>query len=487
MDASVESVKRPSLIDYIVRFQLSGAYPVFFAILCAISGLGNKYVYIPVISILGICVLFSVFFVKDNKVFLTPILMIYYSLGTDKAQAFLDSNGNVLAAFDSDGFMGICILAAIIVIPFIIRFIADGSFALAFKQRSFLIYGILALDITILLGGAFSEHWTPKSLVYGLILVTGLNLFFLVVYSIIEKSDRDIIPYTCHIIVMACLAISAQVAVAAIQAHMQQDLIVFSAFLDRWVIQRGHFCFSWGIPTVIGATCALGIPAAMYMAKNERYPLFYYISAIIFWLVSLVVNTRSAMIVGGLLLLGGAIIVCFSGKNKKINLIFSSVLFVCFTALIAVFCVEATKVGSLSDALYEIYKLFRFDSVNDRIEIFDTGIKDFMSAPVFGVGWDKGALDESLRLENFYSNMYHCLPIQLGASAGVLGLLAFFFHIKDIFIIGFKKFCLDRALILSIPVMILCMSFVDNFFFYLNFQIVYVVFLVLADKQRLTQ
>lgn len=482
MDTS--AAKKPSLIDKLVSFQLSGAYPVFFAIICAISGLGNKYVYLPMISILGVCVLFSVFFVKDNKVFLTPILMIYYSLGTDNALAFANSKGDVFAAFDSDGLIGICILAAVIATPFIIRFIVDGSFALAFKQRSFLIYGILALDISILLGGIFSEHWMPKDLAYGVILIAGLNLFFLIVYSIVKRADRDIVPYTCHIIVMACLAISAQVAVTAIQAHMQNDLIVFSAPLDRWMIQRGHFCFSWGIPTIIGATTAIGIPAAMYMAKNERYPLFYYISAIVFWLVSLVVNTRSAMLVGGIFLLGGAIIACLSGRNKKTNIIFSSVLFGCFAALFAYFCTKATGTGSLRDTLYEIYKLLRFDSVADRMQIFDVGAKDFLSAPIFGVGWSKGALDADLQSHNFYSNMYHCVLIQMGASAGVVGLAALALHIKDIFIIGCKKFRVDRLFILSVPLMILCMSLVDNFFFYLNFQIPYVTFLLLADKHR---
>ena len=178
MIMELSAKKRRNLIDIITRFQLSGAYPLFFAMLCAVSGLGNKYVYIPMISILGSCVLFSVFFVKDSKVFLTPVMMMYYSIGFDNPQAFLNSNGNVISAFDRDGFVGICVIAAIIVIPLVLRFILDGSILLAFRQKSMFLYGILALDVAILTGGAFSRHWTLRDVAYGAILILGLNVFF---------------------------------------------------------------------------------------------------------------------------------------------------------------------------------------------------------------------------------------------------------------------------------------------------------------------
>ena len=171
-----------------------------------------------------------------------------------------------------------------------------------------------------------------------------------------------------------------------------------------------------------------------------------------------------------------------SGKNKKINLIFSSVTVLCLSLLLAYFYSKMDKSITLSNISFELYKLFRFDSVEDRIQIFNVGIQDFLSYPILGVGWNKGALDESVRFENFFSNMYHCLPIQLGASAGVCGLLSLLFHVKDIFIVALKKFSLDRLFVLSVPVMVLCMSLVDNFFFYLNFQIFYLVFLALAEK-----
>lgn len=482
MECLAEMKKRPKFIDAIEKFQLSGAYPVFFAILCTISGLGNKYVYLPVMSILAICVLFSVFFVRDNKVFLTPILMIFYSLGTDHPRAFFDSNGDVLAAFDTDGFIGVCILAVPIIIPFILRFILDGSLALSFKKKSFLIYGILALDAAILLGGAFSEYWTPRSLINGLIIIAGMNLFFIIIYSIILQHEADIIPYTAHILVIACLMISVQVIAVAVNAAINSNFIYFDTGMNRWMIQRLHYYYSWGIPTTIGAITAIGIPVSLYLAKNHRAPLFYYICAIAFFLISIIVNTRSAMIVGALFLIVGAIIISFSEKNKRTNLIFTASLSVAVIALIICTYHGWKSNGVLETRLVDLAKFFRFDMIKDRISLFSQGIDDFCSHPIFGVGFDKSVSHSDTVANNFFSNMYHCTIIQIGASAGVIGLIALIIHVKDIFILGIKKFSIDRLFILSVPIMILCMSMVDNFFFYLNFQIPYVAFLLLAQK-----
>jgi hypothetical protein len=107
--------------------------------------------------------------------------MIYYALGTDTPKAFMDSNGDILAAFDTDGFIGICILAAVIAIPVFLRFILDGSFAYAVRNRGITFWGIVALNIAIFLGGAFSEHWSPINLAYALATYS-LSISLIIIY-----------------------------------------------------------------------------------------------------------------------------------------------------------------------------------------------------------------------------------------------------------------------------------------------------------------
>lgn len=482
MECLVKLQKRPKFIDAIEKFQLSGAYPVFFAVLCAISGLGNKHVYLPIISVLALSILFSVFFVRDNKVFITPILMIYYSLGTDVSRAYGQSDGNVVASFDPDGLVGICILAAVIAIPVFTRFILDGSVTDTIKNRGLTFYGIVGLNAAILLGGIFSGHWSPINLVYALILIAGLDIFYLVLTSIIKRSDSSIIPYVCYVLVFTCLMIAFQIFTRAYRLYLDGTLFWFDRRIGKWILMRERLSLSWGVTTIIGASSTAGIPAAMYLAKNKRFPLFYYISAIIMWSVTLVVNARASMLVGGAFLIAGIVIISFCGKNKKCNLIFSLVLFASFVTALILAYNKITETISIKDALAELSRFMRLGIVDDRIVLYEAGLRDFLSAPIFGVGWEKGALSPELQKSNFYGNMYHCIVIQMGASAGIVGIAALIFHIKDYFRIALKRACADRFLLLSVPASILLMSLVDNYIFYLNLQIFYVAFLAVAEK-----
>ena len=270
--------KKSKLVDSLIKWQYSAWYSALFAILCAISGLGNKYVYIPILSVLAVFVLFSIIFVPDKRVLIVPMFMIYYALGTDTKNAFIDSAGDIFAAFDTKALLSVCIIYSVVIVFLFIRLIGDGSLTHAFKKKNPVLYGILILDASMLLGGAFFPDWSISDLAFALLISLGLTLFYIVFYSIItENPDDSIIPYTCRTLVFTCLVISAQVIITAISAHIADDLIFFSESMDRWMVQRLHFHFSWGLPTIVGAIAVIGIPAAMYLARKERFPVLYYL------------------------------------------------------------------------------------------------------------------------------------------------------------------------------------------------------------------
>ena len=482
MECLIRLKNRPKFIDAIEKFQLSWAYPVLFAILCTISGVGNKYVYLPVISVLAIPVLFSVLFVRDKMVVFAPAIMIYFSMGIDSHGAFAETRGEVASSFDTDGLIGICILGIIVIAPFLLRIILDGSFARVFKEKNPLSYGIIFLNVATLLGGLLSEHWTPQSFLYGIFVVAGLDLFFIILSSVIMDSKALTATYACRALVLTCLMICAQIFILALYLQANGMLIRIKEWSGEWILLRENLAMSWGISTVIGATAVLGIPAAMYLAKNERFPIIYYISALIMFGTSVLVNARSAMLVGGLFLLLGIIAASFFGKNKRCNLIFSiCLLFVAACGVAAALCYLAAD-SSIAELWSRMSKFMRFDSVDDRLQLYKVGLDDFISSPILGVGWSKGGNSLDKYAGNFYSNMYHCIVIQMAASTGIVGIWAMLFHVKDLVVMACKNFKLDRLFLLSVPAMILAMSLVDNFFFYLNFQIIYIAFLLVAQK-----
>ena len=131
------------VIGAISKFQASDIYPLMFAAICAISGLCNKYVYIPLLIILSAFVLFSALFAKDNTVFLVPIFMMYYALGTDNKDTYNATNGNVFASIDPDAWNVIVVLAIALVSALVIRFSLDGTFKGIARSKGKAFRGIL--------------------------------------------------------------------------------------------------------------------------------------------------------------------------------------------------------------------------------------------------------------------------------------------------------------------------------------------------------
>lgn len=470
------------IIGAIAKFQASGAYPVLFAILCAISGLCDKHIYIPVLTILGALVLFSALFVKDGKVFIVPMLMMYYALGTDNKNTYHETNGNVFASIDPAAWNFIVILAIVVISALIVRFSLDGTFKCIAKSTGKAFWGILLIDIALITNGTLYPGWSVNNLLWGILLAFSLTAFYLVFCSIIKSHDGQIIAYTCKVAVLTAYIVFAQMLFKILGALATNTLVYYSDATSRWVLDRNLFSMSWGIATIVGGILILGIPSALYLARNEKHPLVYSVSATLFAITPFMMNTRASMLVGAALLFFGAIIVCVSGKNRRANFFFFASAFTLLILAVATVCVHLNNTGKLSYYLDELWLLARFDMLDDRLALLHIGEQHFLLNPAFGVGLLEGGAPGGMSYGNVFANMYHNIPIQFAASMGCVGIAAFIFHLKDFFTVGLKRPSTGRILLLLTPAAIILLSLADNFFFYPNFMIFYAAFWVLAEK-----
>ena len=78
--------------------------------------------------------------------------------------------------------------------------------------------------------------------------------------------------------------------------------------------------------------------------------------------------------------------------------------------------------------------------------------------------------------------MYHNIGIELVASMGFAGLIAFLLHVRQTVALAFRRPTAEKLLLLLLPAMVLIMSLVDNFFFYFSMQIMYGAFLAMAER-----
>ena len=250
------------------------------------------------------------------------------------------------------------------------------------------------------------------------------------------------------------------------------------------MINRELFSAAWGLVTIVAAVIACGIPAALYLARNKKWPLLCFLLAVVFFGSSFVVNVRSAMIFGGLSLIFGTIC-SLSGKNKrKMRVVVCAFLLI---VLIALLVLLRTMPDGGEEFIKDIAQTLRLDFskgetnlqklLGSRYDIWVGGIKDFLRAPLFGVGFVSG----DFALNRVYDNMYHNIIIEFMGSMGIVGILAFLFHVFVILKVLFRKFSANKLLLLGVPLIILGMSLFDNFFFYPNFIIIYAAFLACAE------
>lgn len=472
-----KAYERSKIIRILVDFQNSVFYPIVFAVLCIIAGLNGKNAYLPIMWTMCGFVILSALLSADNKVFLGPMLMSYYSLGCDSEKfEFADDGTKIyLQSFDPEAFKQICVCGVIMVIAILIRLFADGSIARAFKRKGMFTLGILLIDAVFLTNGIFSPNYDIKNLGYGALFALSLTAVYFIVVSMLERSENAV-TYACKCLVCTSYVALSQLGVLAFKSYKAGSLFVYSG-AEITGIERQTL--GWGVATIIGAVIAIGIPAAMYLAKNCKFSIFAYVSALIFLAGTVLVNTRSAMIVGAVFFLVCAVICCVNGKNRWFNRIYTLLLIASVCGAL-VYIDTKIPLNEFFDKIHNILRLNEMEK-DPRIELFKNGIEDFKSSWLFGVGFGDGGYTADIVKNNVYSRMYHNIIIQLLGSAGIVGIVAFFVHIKHLGEVAVRRFSLDRLLLVFVPLMIISMSMFDNFFFYANFQIIYSMFLAMAE------
>ena len=470
--------ERIPLIKFLVNAQKTVWYPILFAVLCFVSGINNHLVYTPIIWVLCGFVVFTALFTDDNKVFLVPMLMIYYSIGQDSHVDWNKTPGEMLLAFEEEAFLQIIICGIIAATALFVRLIADGSIAYAFKKRKALTLGFLAMLGVSMLNGLLNPQYQISNLIWGTICGAVMLLFYFCTIGMLQKSS-DPLPYACRTMVCTAYMALAQIAVVALRLHEQDKFFIYDKSGAITHINRVGLVLGWGLPTMIALVFVLGIPAAMYLAKNSKYGVLHFCSALIFIVGAVVINTRSALFVGIAALTVCCVLCCIGGKNRKSCRIFTSILVLAGSAAVIYVSVRWGKFDNIVDKILDI---MRFDDLEGgRGEIWENAIADFKQFPIFGIGLADGGFDADSTLNNVFCNMYHNIGFQFLAGMGIVGAAAFIFHLVELGKLFFVRFSLDKFLLMLIPVMIIGSSLVDNFFFYPNFQIFYGVFLALAE------
>lgn len=453
------------------RYLNSVWYPICLGALCAFSGLGGSSRYTVCMGLIAVTVLLTVLFATDMKPLFAPMLMSFCALGKDSNVSYGDQVGDVMLSYNDTAFCFVILLGILAVTALLIRFWKDGTLQDIWEKKNTCGISILIMDVAFLFNGVGSSDWVPINIAYGALMAFGFTFFYFVCVSIARRGE-NVAWYAC--VCMVC---------TALLGILQIGFVLFKQGVLSFPVDgkyRENIELGWGIATSIPAYLVLGIPAAFYLAVNHRCSLLSYLLAFGIFGGVVMLGSRGPILVGTVVMPIGIVACCF-GKNKafcrKFALGILCLIPVCFL-------LAHLFVLPIPQLVQRVLELTRFDSLakDGRVAIWERGWGHFLSSPLFGVGFDKGAIVGRDVMRNVFANMYHNILVQFGAAMGIVGTIACICHFWQVGHL-LRKLTAKKVLVLTLPLMIVLMSVVDNFFFYLNQQIAYCMFLAVAERK----
>ncbi len=271
-------------------------------------------------------------------------------------------------------------------------------------------YGILAASIATTVGGigsiSFKEYFTPTSIFYVFLLGFGMLLVYMFFSGSVEhckvREEYDFQQRFAEIMT----ALIFFLFVCVIEEYVSR----ISEFLANPTI----LAFQWrnNASTVL----MLAMPFPFYLS-TKKFPYFFV--GILSYVTMLFTGSRGGMIFG-LIELGICLIfmLIVDKPHRKHILIFIGVAVGC--ALIAIKPI-------LNLLSYTIERLFAYSENTIRINLIKRGWGDFKSNILFGRGLGYMGNNDVHNNAKFTLCWYHCSPIQVIGSFGLVGVAAYAF------------------------------------------------------------
>ena len=278
-----------------------------------------------------------------------------------------------------------------------------------------LFFSLVILSAALCLNGAFSSSYTVQNLAFAASFPLTLLATFLL-FSLFVDFKKDATEHFMFCLVLAGMLIVCQLA----YVFLATDVIQFD---ENGAIQKWSIVLGWAVHNSFAGLLMMLIPACFYFAATHRFGWIYYGLSLVELLAVVVSQSRAATLVGAFITLLCMVVICFFGRNKKLNRYIT----------LGIFAIGILGVLFLWDKISGLFQNFLANGLGDngRFEIWKTGIDQFLAHPIFGAGfYDNGITAEEILEWNLqiYPNLYHNTVIQMLGAAGIVGLAAYLWH-----------------------------------------------------------
>ena len=416
------------------------------------------------IELLGIIVLLlsvsiGLVLCDDLKFLISPLIMFIFNFSQKSVKSGIFYTTPYLIA--------IGVVSSIMVVMFVIRFIIHkDKFDFKAPMKSKLFIGIGCLCGAFLLNGLFNfDGYEIGNIIFALALIVCIGFIFFL-FSINLKSDAGLKNYLFFILYLTSILVVLE---------------FFLSFTHQFEFKDGELVkesilLGWGLWNNIGGILAFLLPVHFYYASTvKKYGWIFYLTGVITFCAIALSLSRASLLVSIFVIIASALVSCFTGVNKKTNLIITSVLAVIGIVGIVVFWNKlATIFGD--------YITRGFDD-NGRFDIYYDGLINFTEHPIFGGGF-YSAYPYDYQFISFIPYRYCNTIIQMLGTCGIVGLAAYLWHRYETLKLFWKKRSIYTLFCGLCMAGFLGTSLLDNHFFNLYPSFIYILILLIVENSE---
>ena len=458
MEMIFKSEQSLNRITRIRAFLLSDAWiSILFVVAGIITTLGSKFpearLEIPGTIFFAYIVGFVLLVSNDIMGWLIPVMFTYLI---------------AIRCYDSfDEFMQYKWFAIPIIIAFLFHIIAYRK-PLTTKGSQF--KPMMFVSVAIILGGfgfiSTEEYFAGTSIYHMLGLGFGMVLIYSYFYAhITVREDYSLIKMITRIMVITGLFASFMVITHYI-VNINEVLDTKSTLYMQW---RNN------CSTILMIT----IPFAFLMANKKSYATIF---GFLFFFAILLTGSRGGMVFGAVELVMCIVMYMLYDRRRRLAY---AIICVCILFGFLAFAPQVTEfLGYTIDRLFKAVNGFLMGEQTEvRAIHYARGLNDFFNHPIFGTGLGYMGNRDVHPSKEFALCWYHCEPIQIAASFGSLGIIAFVYQFIRRNMLMWKKATLFNMTIFLSYISLEMMSLVNpGILCPLPYLMLVTLFMVIVEK-----
>ncbi len=387
---------------------------------------------------------------------------------TNYGEHFLSSKANITQFI---------VIAVAVFVLLLIRLIYELIAKRRYKQFSYpLTIGFVLLGMAYICGGAISSEYSLRTVVFGALQIISLCFtYYYFMFSVNWEKRRG------SDIAFMLSAVGIGLVLQIIGMYVYPG--VLEAIKDG-TFERDMLISGWGMYNNVGSMMAMMIPAPFYLATIRKIGFPWILLSCVFMVAVIFTQSRGSMLSGTVVFFLCVIVMlcCSCGKTRLWNGI------AMLGILIGVMSLAAFAWEEIYEKVFSFFEENEFFVSQGRLDTYKYGLDKFHENPIFGNGFYIG---EDLLYQHgvntlpdkaFLPPRYHNTYIQLLASCGIVGLIAYMVHrIQTLILIFKKRNVFNMFMGLSIAVLLIS-SLVDCHFFNFGPGLTYGIIIICMEK-----